>query len=79
MSSLLSKSFVIELTNFSESTPRGSRRIIINADVVKAVKLCAGDAVALSDPDNAENTKVSIQCFRCFCIHVHMRSLDLTY
>lgn len=68
MSSWMSKNFVIGLANFSEPTPRATRRVIINADVVKAVKLCAGDVVALSDPDNPDNTKVNIQWFQRFCL-----------
>jgi AAA family ATPase len=59
MSSMLSKNFIIGLANSPEPTPRAARRVIINADVVKAVKLCAGDVIALSDND--ENTKVSTQ------------------
>jgi AAA family ATPase len=67
MASLVSKKFVIGLANFSEPT-RAARRIIINADVVKAVKLCAGDVVALSDSGNVDNTKVSTQWFQRFCL-----------
>jgi AAA family ATPase len=59
MSSLTSKRFVVRLADSSESTPRASRRLIINANIAKAAKLCAGDVIALSDCDNAEDTKVS--------------------
>lgn len=74
MASLVSKKFVIGLANFSEPTHRAARRVIINADVVKAVKLCAGDVVALSDSDNVDNTKVSTQWFQRFCLRETLHS-----
>lgn len=60
MSPLASKKFVIALSDSSESSlPRASRRIIINADVAKAAKLCAGDVVALSSSGRSNSLTVS--------------------
>lgn len=61
MSVFSSKKFVTQLTDSYESIPRAARRIIINADVVKAAKLCAGDVIALSSSDKIEGTNVSNQ------------------
>ena len=58
MSSLLSRKFVVQLASSSDATPRASRRVIINAVIVKAAKLCAGDVIALLDHDNVKNTTV---------------------
>lgn len=59
MALLASKKLVIGLADSSESSPRASRRVIINADIAKAVKLCAGDIVALSDSEKTNGTTVS--------------------
>ena len=64
MSSLLSQKFVVRLADSSESIPRASRRLIINTNIVKAAKLCAGDVIALSAYDNARDRKVSLDCRR---------------
>lgn len=62
MSSQLSRRFVVHHTDTSECAARASRRLIINADIAKASKLCAGDVVALLDHDNAKDTKVGRDC-----------------
>lgn len=59
MTSLSSKRFVVKVADSSESTARTSRRLIVNADIVKAAKLCTGDVIVLSDYDNVKDTKVS--------------------
>jgi len=58
MSLLSSKRFVVEVVDSSETTARASRRLIVNADIVKAAKLFAGDVIALSDYDDAKDVKV---------------------
>ncbi|KZT22814.1 AAA-domain-containing protein [Neolentinus lepideus HHB14362 ss-1] len=47
MASISSRTFTVSLSESSE-TPRGARRIVIHADILKATKICAGDALALS-------------------------------
>jgi AAA family ATPase len=59
MAFVWSKTFVVQVADSSEYTPRASRRLIINADIVKAAKLCAGDIIALWDHDNTKDTSVS--------------------
>jgi hypothetical protein len=54
MSLLSSKRFVVKVADSSEETARTSRRLIVNADIVKATKLCTGDVIALSDCDNVK-------------------------
>ncbi|OBZ71344.1 ATPase family gene 2 protein [Grifola frondosa] len=51
MTSLSSKMFVLGEYNPSEATSRAARRVIINADIIKLAKICAGDVVALSSVD----------------------------
>jgi AAA family ATPase len=58
MSLLSSKRFVVKVADSSEETARTSRRLIVNADIVKAAKLCTGDVIALSDYDNVKDLKV---------------------
>jgi AAA family ATPase len=58
MSLLSSKRFVVKVADSSEETARTSRRLIVNADIVKAAKLCTGDVIGLSDCDNVKDVKV---------------------
>ncbi|TFK48824.1 AAA-domain-containing protein [Heliocybe sulcata] len=47
MASISSRTFTVSLSELSDS-PRGARRIYIHADILKATKISAGDALALS-------------------------------
>ncbi|KAF8650108.1 hypothetical protein AX16_005408 [Volvariella volvacea WC 439] len=49
------KRFIAGIAEFSENTFRTARRVILNADVIKAAKLCTGDVVIISKWSNAEN------------------------
>ena len=44
--------------------PRGSRRIILHADLLKASKIAAGDAVLVTHANRAENYKVRLPLLR---------------
>ncbi|PPR06044.1 hypothetical protein CVT26_007490 [Gymnopilus dilepis] len=57
MTSLLSKTFKVEVNADSDYAPRAARRVILNSDFLKAAKLCTGDLVALSSVDNSGSTK----------------------
>ncbi|KAH9948308.1 AAA family ATPase [Amylocystis lapponica] len=48
MSSICTRTFVVGTSNASDSASRAARRVIVNAEVLKGAKLCAGDVVCLS-------------------------------
>jgi AAA family ATPase len=52
-----SKSFVISLADQNEAEVRAVRRVVVNAEVLKALKLCSGDIVALMGTEDL--TKVT--------------------
>ncbi|EPQ54885.1 AAA-domain-containing protein [Gloeophyllum trabeum ATCC 11539] len=56
MSSLSSRPFTVSLAEPAEA-PRGARRVIIHADVLKTAKICAGDVLALSPLDPPAGAK----------------------
>ena len=49
MSLISSRRFTVESDNALEYAPRAARRLILNADVLKSNKVCAGDIVAISN------------------------------
>ncbi|KAL6300216.1 hypothetical protein BKA93DRAFT_542373 [Sparassis latifolia] len=59
MAAISSRSFTVELTG-SVAMSREARRVIINADVLKASNICAGDVVALSAAGNQKAFAVGI-------------------
>ncbi|KDR77600.1 hypothetical protein GALMADRAFT_245748 [Galerina marginata CBS 339.88] len=71
MASVMSKTFKVEVNEGSEYIPRAGRRLIFNADFLKAAKLCTGDVVALSSVDNSGSGKK-------FGVGVVWPSLDLS-
>ncbi|KAG6811242.1 hypothetical protein H0H92_008412 [Tricholoma furcatifolium] len=58
MASISSTRFTVEPDDPSGQSSRASRRVIFNADVLKAAKLCTGDIVALTNGVNANSRKV---------------------
>lgn len=56
--SLSTKVFTIGVADPSELTSRASRRILIQADVLKAAKIIAGDVLALSTANSIQEPKV---------------------
>ncbi|KAL0960482.1 hypothetical protein HGRIS_005523 [Hohenbuehelia grisea] len=68
MASISSRSFAVGLSDEFES-PRAARRIICNAEVLKACKLCAGDVVAIASGDKTSTKKL-------FAVGVVWPSLD---
>jgi len=48
-----SKSFIIALADRDETEDRAVRRVVVNTEVLKALKLCAGDVVAIVGTDNS--------------------------
>lgn len=60
MSSFSSKNFTAKLSDSGELPPRAARRVVINADIAKAAKLCAGDAIALAEADKTQGSKVGL-------------------
>lgn len=47
----MSKTFKIALHDGAENIPRSARRLVFNADFLKAARLCTGDIVALSSAE----------------------------
>jgi hypothetical protein len=60
MSDFPSKQFTVGFSESLDGVPRAARRLIFNADVLKAAKVCAGDVVALSSRDPPH--KVRLNC-----------------
>ncbi|KAG7444103.1 AAA-domain-containing protein [Guyanagaster necrorhizus] len=57
MTSIASKTFKIELLDTQDYAYHAARRVILHPEVLKAVKLCTGDAVALSSGDTLDIVK----------------------
>ncbi|KAF9034353.1 AAA family ATPase [Panaeolus papilionaceus] len=57
MSTLGAKIFTVESNQNSDDAPRAARRLIFNADILKAFKLCTGDTVALSSTEHPNGKK----------------------
>jgi AAA family ATPase len=58
------KAFTVTLADLLESEFRSARRVIVNADLLKASKLSAGDVVALvhaESPNSSPIVSISIQ------------------
>ncbi|KAI0687036.1 AAA family ATPase [Earliella scabrosa] len=60
MAAISSKRFTIEEHASNEPISRASRRIVINADVLKQAKLYAGDVVAISPVESPSNIAVGV-------------------
>ncbi len=58
MAALANKKFVVEASDPSEPVSRASRRIVINAEILKQARVYAGDVIAVV---SSESLKVSIQ------------------
>ena len=58
MSTLGAKIFTVESNQNSDDAPRAARRLIFNADILKAFKLCTGDTVTLSSTEHQNGNKV---------------------
>ncbi|KAH9480068.1 ATPase family gene 2 protein [Psilocybe cubensis] len=71
MSTLLSKTFNVEVTEGIEYVPRAARRVIFNSDFLKAAKLCTGDIIAICKADDHGSRKK-------FALGVVWPSLDLS-
>ncbi|KAH9913006.1 AAA family ATPase [Fomitopsis serialis] len=67
MTSIAAKTFVVSTRSVSG---RAARRITINAEVVKATKLCAGDAIAISSVDSGVTA---------FAVGVVWPSIDISH
>ncbi|EMD39468.1 hypothetical protein CERSUDRAFT_111775 [Gelatoporia subvermispora B] len=48
MASISSRTFTVQAAHGSETVARAARRVIVNAEILKGARLCAGDVVALS-------------------------------
>lgn len=57
MASITSRTFTVGLSNASDSTSRAARRVIINAEILKAAKLYAGDVLTLSAPGTGNKVR----------------------
>lgn len=57
MAALQSSTFTVELNEDSENILRAARRLIFNADYLKAAKLCTGDIVVLSNGDMSSTVR----------------------
>jgi hypothetical protein len=59
MSPISSKAFVVQVANAVDAQFRAARRVIFNADVLKAYNVFAGDIVVVLDTDSAVKVRVS--------------------
>lgn len=50
--------FTVSLSDIGEGESRSVKRIIVHPDSLKALKLCSGDVIALSQGDNGNAKKV---------------------
>ncbi|KAF8916979.1 AAA family ATPase [Mucidula mucida] len=57
MTAISSRSFQVELSDLKETVYHAARRLILHPEVLKAVKICTGDVVALSNGDNLDIVK----------------------
>ena len=57
MATLQSSTFTVELNKDSENISRAARRLIFNADLLKAAKLYTGDIVILSNGDMSSTVR----------------------
>lgn len=65
MASLSATKFVVGLAEFSDEAPRSTRRVILNADTLKACRICAGDLVVLSNRDKIKDIKSASRAVIC--------------
>lgn len=79
MASLSSKTFIVGIPNVSDSAFRAARRLIINAEVLKAAKIYAGDVLALSAPgaDHKVRNNVPVQRWKEYVTSVFFATLYL--
>lgn len=76
MASIASKTFRIELSDTQDYAYHAVRRVILHPEVLKTVKLCTGDVVALSSGDTLDIVKVSPRPGPKHCIG---QSLDISF
>jgi len=57
MNPISAKKFSIEISDSSECLARASRRIVINAEQLKAAKLFTGDIIAISPWDSSSKVR----------------------
>lgn len=50
--------FTVSLSEALEGESRSAKRVIVHPDSLKALKLCSGDVIALSQGDNGSAKKV---------------------
>ncbi|KAI0783501.1 AAA family ATPase [Abortiporus biennis] len=60
MASITAKVFTLQLADEIDNGSRAARRVIINSDLLKSAKICAGDIVALSKPDSSVGERSKI-------------------
>ncbi|KJA16309.1 hypothetical protein HYPSUDRAFT_47520 [Hypholoma sublateritium FD-334 SS-4] len=65
----MSKTFKIALHDGAENIPRSARRLVLNADFLKAARLCTGDIVAISSAEQGP--------IKAFAVGAAWPSLDL--
>lgn len=50
--------FVVAVSDTAEVDHRSAKRVIVHVDALKVLKLCSGDVVALSQPNQNGTKKV---------------------
>ena len=71
MATLASKIFTVEIANEFEPVSRASRRVVINANLLKQANLYAGDEVAIT---SSASPNVRTFTHLHFAVHVQMTS-----
>ena len=62
MAALAARKFTVEVANELEPISRASRRVVINAALLKQANLYAGDVVALVSSDPSKVSNASQRC-----------------
>ena len=58
--SISARSFTVRLAEEDNTLSRATRRIYIHADILKVVKITAGDVLALASAQDSEQYKVVV-------------------
>ncbi len=61
MDGILAKAFIVQLFTPPGASSRAVRRVIVNADILKSVRVSAGDVLAISKIGDSHSSKVQVR------------------
>lgn len=61
MTTISARNFNVKLHLATDAGPRAARRVIVNADLLKSVKVSAGDVLAISKAGSPHTTKDKVR------------------